>query len=167
MLEVGGGVGALQLELLRAGATRAVNVELSPEYERFAAELARESGLEERLDRRIADFAAAPDEVEPADDVVMNRVVCCYPDVDALVGGAAGRARRLLVMSFPRERASIRLAFAAGNIWFRVTGSAFRAFVHPTRAVVAAAEARGLRLAHREQGVVWQIVALERPAVDA
>src|SRR3954449_6193088 len=33
VLEVGGGIGAIQLELLRAGADRTVNVELSPAYD--------------------------------------------------------------------------------------------------------------------------------------
>src|SRR5436189_5668650 len=33
VLEVGGGIGAIQLELLKAGAARAVSVELTPTYE--------------------------------------------------------------------------------------------------------------------------------------
>ncbi len=32
MLEVGGGIGAIEIELLRAGVTRAMNVELAPTY---------------------------------------------------------------------------------------------------------------------------------------
>jgi magnesium-protoporphyrin O-methyltransferase len=163
VLEVGGGVGALQLELLRAGAARTVDVELSSEYEPWAIELARRASLEGRIERRIADFVAASAEIEPADDVVMNRVVCCYPDPDALVGTAADRTRRLLVMSFPREHAINQIGFAAANAWFRLRGTAFRAFVHPTRAVLSAAERRGLRLVHEERSFIWQIAALERP----
>jgi predicted O-methyltransferase YrrM len=56
-LEIGGGVGALQLELLRDGVERAVNVELSPAYEEEARGLAREAGVETRVDRRVLDFA--------------------------------------------------------------------------------------------------------------
>ncbi len=82
VLEVGGGIGALEIELLAAGAERATNVELSPEYEEAAAELARERGVDERLERRIGDFVGVAD-VQGADAVVMNRVVCCYPDYDA------------------------------------------------------------------------------------
>src|SRR5712691_1151450 len=57
VLEVGGGVGAMQIELLRAGAERAVNVELSPAYEPEAEKLLRETGLEERVERHVLDFA--------------------------------------------------------------------------------------------------------------
>ena len=39
VLEVGGGIGALEIELLRAGAARATNVELVGTYEQAAREL--------------------------------------------------------------------------------------------------------------------------------
>src|SRR4029453_4273363 len=107
VLEAGGGIGALGIELLEAGADRATNVELSPEYEAAAAELARERGVEDRVERRVGDFVTE-DEVGAADAVVMNRVVCCYPNYEALVGTAAERARRLLVFTFPRENVIVR-----------------------------------------------------------
>src|SRR5436190_16718986 len=88
VLDVGGGIGAIELELLERGAERATNVELSGGYEEAAAELLAERGLVERVERRVADFVAAAD-IVPHDVVVMHRVVCCYPDVDALVGAAA------------------------------------------------------------------------------
>src|SRR5439155_27073391 len=58
VLEVGGGIGAIQIELLKAGAAHAVSVELTPTYEEAATDLLREMGLEERVERRIMDFAA-------------------------------------------------------------------------------------------------------------
>ena len=45
VLEVGGGIGAVQLELLKAGAARATSIELTPTYEKVAAELLAEAGL--------------------------------------------------------------------------------------------------------------------------
>ncbi len=41
LLEVGGGIGAIEIELLRAGMAQAVNVELTPTYEAAATELNR------------------------------------------------------------------------------------------------------------------------------
>src|SRR4051812_46194615 len=67
VLEVGGGVGELQIELLRRGAERAVNLELSTGYDEEARRLLAEAGLEGRVQRRIHDIAMAPEEVEPAD----------------------------------------------------------------------------------------------------
>lgn len=163
VLEVGGGIGALAVELLEAGAERATNVELSPEYEDIAAELAREHGVEQRLDRRIGDFVGEVG-VPDADAVVMNRVVCCYPDYDALVGAAADRTRRLLVFSFPRERALVRTAFALMNLWLRLRRQEFRAFVHPVRAMLEVAQRHGLASVLEHRGIVWQVAAFERPS---
>lgn len=59
VLEVGGGVGAIQLELLRAGAAGTTNAELSAAYEGPAAELADEAGLVGRTERRLLDFASS------------------------------------------------------------------------------------------------------------
>jgi predicted O-methyltransferase YrrM len=94
VLEIGGGVGEIQLELLKRGAARAVNLELSPAYDGEARALLREAGIaDERVDRLLHDIAEAPEAVEPADVVVLHRVVCCYPDYERLLGAAAWRAR--------------------------------------------------------------------------
>jgi SAM-dependent methyltransferase len=101
VLEIGGGVGEVEVELLKAGAARAQNLELSPAYEREARRLAAEAGVRGRLDWRIHDLAEDPQAVGLADLVVMHRVVCCYPDYERLLGAAADHARRALVFSYP------------------------------------------------------------------
>lgn len=161
VLEVGGGVGAIELELLAAGAEHATNVELSGEYEEEAATLLAERGLGERVDRRVADFVTEP--VEPHDVVVMYRVVCCYPDVDRLVGVAAARTRRRLLLTYPRERPWTRMGIRAVNLGLRISGSSFRAFVHPVGQMKAAAHREGLALERRERpGWIWENAVYER-----
>jgi 2-polyprenyl-3-methyl-5-hydroxy-6-metoxy-1,4-benzoquinol methylase len=162
VLEIGGGVGAIQLELLKAGAARATNLELSPEYEEVAAELTREQGVAERVERRLGDVVAEPALAGEADAVVMHRVVCCYPDYDALVGAASERARRYLVMSFPRPRMLIRLGMGVVNLVARILRWEYRTWVYPPRALVESAEHRGLSLAAESRGRIWQVAALER-----
>ena len=162
VLEIGGGVGAIQLELLKAGAARTTNLELSPEYEQVAGELAHEQGVEERVERRLGDVVQEPGLAGEADAVVMHRVVCCYPDYDALVGAASERARRYLVLSFPRPRGLIRAWFSVVNVGARLLRWEYRTWVHSPQALVAAAERRGLRLASESRGRIWQIAALER-----
>ena len=162
VLEIGGGVGAIQLELLKAGAAHATNLELSPEYEEVAAELAREQGVAERVERRLGDVVEEPTLAGEADAVVMHRVVCCYSDYDALVGAASERARWYLVMSFPRPRVLIRIGMGAVNLAARALRWEYRTWVHPPRALVESAERRGLTLASESQGRIWQAAALER-----
>lgn len=162
VLEVGGGVGEIQLELLKRGAIRTVNLELSPGYDEEARRLLQEAGFEGRAERRLTDIAAQPDEVGPADVVVLNRVVCCYPDYERLLGAAADRARRLLVFSHPPRNLISRAAFAAQNLFFRARGSEFRTFAHPPAAMLEVLTARGLQPEYAHRGLIWRVAGLER-----
>jgi magnesium-protoporphyrin O-methyltransferase len=167
VLEIGGGIGAIQLELLKAGATRAENIELSPAYEPYAAELLRAAALEDRVDRRLLDFAEAAEDVEAADIVVMHRVVCCYPDYEALVGAAAAHAKRQLVLTYPRAAWWMRLGISAGNLFERFRRRSFRAYVHSPAAIIAVARSHGVEPVARHRGALWEFCGLERPAVPA
>ena len=162
VLEIGGGVGEVQIELLKLGASRALNLELSAAYEKEAAQLLQEAGADERARRRIHDIAVDSEAVAPADVVVLNKVVCCYPDYQRLLGAAADHANRLLVLSYPRRNAFSRLFIALQNVIFKLRGNEFRAFVHPPSAMFGVLEERGLRLAYAHQPVVWQIAGFER-----
>ena len=162
LLEVGGGVGELQLELLKRGARRTVNLELSPAYEEEAVRLLREAGMEGRVERRLHDIATDPDAIDPVDVVVLNRVVCCYPDYERLLSAAADHARRLLVFSHPPRNVVARFLIGAQNLRLRLQGSEFRIFAHPPAAMIAVLEQRGLRRTFAHQGLPWHVAGLER-----
>jgi magnesium-protoporphyrin O-methyltransferase len=102
--------------------------------------------------------------VGAADVVVMNRVICCYPDMPKLAGAAADRASGLLVMSFPNHRWWTRLGLTVANFGFRVIRMEFRIFLHPPALILAAVEERGFKTWRNQVGLIWQVVALERTA---
>jgi 2-polyprenyl-3-methyl-5-hydroxy-6-metoxy-1,4-benzoquinol methylase len=162
VLEVGGGVGEIQLELLKRGAIRTVNLELSPGYDEEARRLLQEAGLEGRAERRLTDIAAQPGEVGAADVVVLNRVVCCYPDYERLLGAVADHARRLVVFSYPPRNLVSRAIVSAQNLFFRLRGREFRVFTHPPAAMLAVVEQRGFHRAFAHRALVWQTAGLER-----
>lgn len=166
LLEVGGGIGAIQIELLKAGASRAVSIELTPTYEEAAGELLREAGLEDRVERKVMDLTEAGAEVEAADIVVMNRVICCYPDMPKLAGAAADRARGVLVMSFPKKRWWTRLVVASANFGLSVTRRQFRIFLHAPERILATTARHGLKTTFDGPGLFWQVVAVEPAAQD-
>jgi magnesium-protoporphyrin O-methyltransferase len=153
VLEVGGGIGAIQIEL-------------TPTYEQAAGELLKEAGLADRVERRVMDFARSGDEVEPADIVIMNRVICCYPDMPLLAGSAADHSAEVLVMSFPKERWWTRLMLTLGNFVLRVMQRQFQVFVHPPEKILAEAERHGLHTALDAPGLFWEVAAAQRAAVS-
>jgi hypothetical protein len=157
VLEVGGGIGALQLELLDAGAAHATNVELSGAYEDAAQELLGNR----RTERIVGDFTEL--DVPQHDIVLLHRVVCCYPDVDALVGAAAVRTGRRLALTLPQQRRWIGWGLAAVNGWLRLSRCGFRTYAHPFSRVEAAAAAQGLRLDGRvRRGLLWESASFVR-----
>ena len=162
MLEIGGGVGAIQIELLKAGAATAVGVELTPTYEEAAAGLLREAGFEDRVERRIMDFAEAHTSVPPADIVIMNRVVCCYPNMPKLVGAAVEHARDTLVMSFPKEAWWVRAGLAVGNFGLRLLRREFQVFLHPPARIIDASQRQGMRAVLDNRGAFWEVAALRK-----
>jgi magnesium-protoporphyrin O-methyltransferase len=164
VLEVGGGVGDIQLELLRQGAARTTNLELVDSYDADAAALAAEAGMSERMTRRRLDLAAEPDAVDRHDIVVLHRVVCCYPDYQRLLAAAAGRTERLLVFSHPPRNPVTRSLFAGQNLFFRLRRSAFRTYVHDPAAMTTAAEQGRLRPAFAHRGLAWHVVGLSATA---
>ena len=166
LLEVGGGIGAIQIELLKAGLARAVSVELTPTYEASAAELLREAGLEDRVERKVMDFVDAAGDVAAADIVVMNRVVCCYPDLPRLESAAADHARQTLVMSFPKEQWWTRIVVWMANAGMAMTRRQFRIFLHPVAQIVAVGESHGLKGSVTRAGRFWEIAMMQRAALS-
>lgn len=162
VLEIGGGVGEIQVELLRRGAATVTNLEISSSYEEEAYRLLAQSGMTERVTRRLVDIATAPEEVDQADVVVLHRVVCCYPDYQCLLAAAGRHARRLLVFSHPPRNPMTRLMIGWENLLRRLRHNDFRAFVHPPRAMLDVLESQGLTAEYRHRGFVWSVVGLSR-----
>jgi 2-polyprenyl-3-methyl-5-hydroxy-6-metoxy-1,4-benzoquinol methylase len=162
VLEIGGGVGEIEIELLQAGAARAQNLELSPAYEHQARALAAQAGVRGRLDWRLHDLAEHPGAVAPADLVVLHRVVCCYPDYARLLAAAADHARRALVFSYPPRNLLSRAFYRGFNLVMRLTRSGFRGFAHPEGAMLGVLEDRGLRRTYQNRSRIWQVAGLER-----
>lgn len=162
VLEVGGGLGDLQLELFRSGAASSVNIELSGGYEETAAELLDSEGVGDRVERRLGDFVAVQDRVDPADIVVLNRVVCCYPRMPEMMEAAVAKTNRFLALSFPRERWFMEAAITFGNAWWALRSCDFRAYVHPVDGIESKARDAGLEVVHGQRSFGWHAVVLER-----
>ena|SRR5690242_3926354 len=162
VLEIGGGIGAIQIELLQAGAARATSIELTPTYEQAASQLLSEAGLTDRVERRVMDFAQAADQVEGADVVVMNRVLCCYHDMPRLAGAAADHTRQTLVMTFPRRALWVRAGLAIGNGLLWLTRRHFHIFVHRPSEIMATSQRHGLQPVLNQTGLLWTLAALSR-----
>ena len=107
---------------------------------------------------------AIAETVDTADLVALDRVICCYPDMTALVGRSASLARRRYGLVYPRDTWLARAAVALLNARFRLSRSSFRSFVHPTSEVEAVLAGHGLVKRSERTTLIWQLAIYERPA---
>jgi len=162
LLDIGGGVGAVQHALLQAGVSRAINADASAAYLEAARQEAERQGHAERISFRHGDFVELAGDIPPADVVTLDRVICCYPDMPALVGLSSARARRLYGLVYPRDTWWIRMAFAVGNLALRLWRNPFRVFSHPSQAVDALLNSGGLQRRFYGRTLLWQVVVYAR-----
>jgi len=155
LIDIGGGIGALSTELLARGFRRSTLVDASPAYQATARRAATERGLGEQIEFREGDFVACAPQLAPADAVVMDRVVCCYPAYEPLLEAALAHSGRLFAYAYPQDRWDVRCFLAVENQFQAWMRRAFRAYVHPERAMRALIAARGFRLVSRRKTFVW------------
>lgn len=161
VLDIGGGVGAIHHTLLDSGAREALHVDVSPDYIAAAQDEAGRRGHGDRVRFVRGDFVQVARDLPTADVVTLDRVICCYPDMDLLVGNAAIKTRRLFGAVYPRDVWWVRSVVRAINLILRIRRTAFRVFVHSPAAIDGVLRRNGLELVTRHRTVVWEIVVYE------
>lgn len=157
LLDVGGGIGIIIGELADAGVAGAALVEASPAYLEVAR---RKVGLKygpRPIQFIHGDFAVIAGTLPGADVVTLERVVCCYPNAEALLVAAASRTRQVLAFTYPRDRWYVRTMFALVNFCLRLTGNKFRAFVHAPERMAAVLESSGLVRGTQHKTFLWML----------
>jgi magnesium-protoporphyrin O-methyltransferase len=162
LLDIGGGVGVIQHELLQAGAGHSTHVDASTAYLEASKEEAERLGHSDRSSYHHGDFVALAPQLEPADIVTLDRVICCYHDMPALVGLSAAKARKLYGLVFPRDTWWIKLGVPFINVLLRLRREPFRIFAHPTEAVDAVVRDQGLALRLHRKFFIWQVMVYQR-----
>lgn len=162
VLDIGAGVGAVHLALLEAGAAGAIDVDGSPAFIAAAKKEALRVGVAHKVRHEAGDFVELAGGIEPADLVALDRVVCCYPDMAALVGLSAARASRRYGLVYPRDVWWIRGGGAVLNAVMRLFRQRMRVFIHKTADVEALVEAAGLTRRYFRHGLYWQVAVFER-----
>ena len=162
LLDIGGGVGALQHALLQAGAQEATSVDASQAYTDAAREEAQRRGLSSRVKQVHANFTDAADRIAPADIVTLDRVICCYDDMEKLVRLSAERARRLYGLVYPRDTWWLRFGLRLENAYFKLSRCPYRSFIHSSQAVEGLLKEKGFRRISYRRTLFWQVAVFAR-----
>jgi magnesium-protoporphyrin O-methyltransferase len=163
LLDIGGGIGAIQHELAAAGATRIVNVDASSSYLKAAQEEASRRGYVKNTSYHHGDFVDLAPQIEAADIVTLDGVICCYHDMESLVGLSADRARELYALIFPHDVWYLKAVRPFGSAYFWLRRNPYRFYLHPTREVDALLRQKGLeRILTRRVSMIFQMIIYGR-----
>ena len=162
LLDIGGGIGAIHHALLDGRVTRAIHVDASTAQIAAAREETERQGHSAKVEFVAGDFVAVADQVPTADVVTLDRVICCFDDMDGLVSRSARKTGRFYGAVFPRNVAWMRVAIAAVNVLQRLKRTTFRVFLHDPAAIDAELRAAGLERRSRRQTLGWEVVVYAR-----
>jgi 2-polyprenyl-3-methyl-5-hydroxy-6-metoxy-1,4-benzoquinol methylase len=163
LLDIGGGIGVIQHELLDSGAAGATNVEASSAYLSAARRESDRRGLVDLVTYHHGDFVDLAESIQPADVVTLDRVLNVYPDWERLASLSAEHARRLYGVVIPRDTPFVRLVISAINLVLRLRGQRVRAATVPTDELEQILRQGGLsRSFAATVGPAWQVVLYRR-----
>ena len=154
--------GVIQHELLKAGASGAVGVDASSAYIKAVEEEAERQGHQDRISSHFGDFVDVAKNIQPADIVTLDRVSCCYHDLESLMSLSTARAKSLYGVVYPRDYWPVKAAFGFMNLYLRLTRKTFRLFIHPTKTVDDMVRKSGLQPMHSSKTLIWQVVLYGR-----
>jgi SAM-dependent methyltransferase len=168
VLDVGCGIGDLAIEAVARGATSGVGFDLSPKAIEQARELANSRGVGDRTTFHVGDGATL--DLPATDVVVINRVVCCYPDAENLLERTLGAARSVFAITAPISTGAVgaynRIWNRCWNVWYRLRRkkfAGFRTFVHDLDGIDERIRAAGFHQVHHEhRRVVWDLAVYAR-----
>jgi magnesium-protoporphyrin O-methyltransferase len=162
LLDIGGGVGAIQHELLRSGAESVTNVDASAAYIEAARQEARRQGTIELVSYHYADFIDLAEKMGQADIVTLDRAICCYPDMSALVGLSAAKARKMYGLVYPQDTWWLKWGAAAVNFGAWLLRKPYRFFIHSSTGVEDLLGRQGFSQRFKHKTFIWQTVVYAR-----
>ncbi|MFW9945144.1 MAG: class I SAM-dependent methyltransferase, partial [Candidatus Sifarchaeia archaeon] len=162
LLDIGGGVGAIQHELLKAGASSSISVEASQAYIKAAKMEAKRQGHADKMSHFHGDFVDLAADIPECDIVTLDKVVCCYHDMRGLVDESSARAKRVYGLVYLRDHWYARIWTALDNFRNMLRRIPFRQFVHPPEEIDRILRRKGFQKRFHHEVGVWLTVVYSR-----
>lgn len=164
ILEIGCGAGGLLVELMRRGAGAGHGVDLSPRLIELARLHAQDEGVDTHLTLEVGDGAGV--NLPRSDVVILDTVLCCYPDARTLAKRTVEACESLYCFSVPRDRGLWRavwhLAAPLYGLYVRIRGCRLHFFVHAIADIEAVLRERGFAPVLQQTTRMWYLGVFAR-----
>jgi SAM-dependent methyltransferase len=161
VLDIGCGVGHLHQTLLEQGARAAVGIDLAPRMLAEARDWAKQRGLSDHVSYIEGDFMSL-DGIDDADIVLLDKVVCCYPNAHGLVEKSLAKTKRIYGLTYPRDRWFVRLGVEVIACLLRLLRSDFRSYVHDPAQIERWITSKGFHKRFEAQTAIWSTQVYEK-----
>lgn len=156
--DLGCGSGGFSIDLLKEGAETAFGVDLSRNMIDSATKLAIANGFANRANFQVGNAATA--DIPASDIVIMDKVLCCYPDWEPLLKNAVGASRKMVGFIVPRDEGMAKIPFRLGvrvvNYFSRRRGN-ISFYLHPLNLVDKTIRESGFTLRHKQASRLWLV----------
>lgn len=162
ILDIGSGVGALHLTLLKEGAAQATGIDMSEEMLKHAKKFAITLGVEKNVSYVLGDFMTHADSIANADITILDKVICCYEDYEGLIKTSAAKTKLLYAVSLPKNNLLMEFLFKFQIAIAKLFRSGFRPYWHNWNTIHQLITAQGFTLVYSNTTILWQAAVFKR-----
>jgi SAM-dependent methyltransferase len=152
----------MHLTLLNEGAGRAIGVDMSEGMLREAKRFAHELGLATKTYFIVGDFTQLSPSIPQSDVTILDKVVCCYENVERLVRTSTEKTRQTYALSHPRENLLMKMLFKGHLTLASIFHWSFHPFWHDWAEVRSLVVSSGFKLVYENATISWQVLVYER-----
>jgi len=155
ILEIGCGVGHLHQTLVEQDAASAVGVDLAKEMIAEAKDWANQRGLTAATRYLVGDFQQMESEIAVADVSILDKVICCDPNVAQMLDATLVKTKKAIALTYPRKRWLVLFGFGLAALLMKILRSRFRPYVHDPAFVEQRLLAAGYKKRYEETTFIW------------
>lgn len=162
LLDIGGGIGILQHELIKKGIIKTTDVDASTAYIATAKQLMKKNDTENKMKFIYADFNDCHQEIEKHDIVTLSRVVCCYPDAVGLINNSIAKTNKFYGLIYPRTGFLAQIFQKIMNLGMYLKKNPFRVFMHSEELINKTVCNNGFERIYYGNAFPWRVVLYQR-----
>ncbi|MBL4655806.1 MAG: methyltransferase domain-containing protein [Bacteroidia bacterium] len=157
LLDIGGGIGGMQYDLLKSGVSEVTSVDASIAYHNVAEKETASQGFSNSIKRHHGDFVELSYEIPQHDIVTMDKVICCYDDIQGLIDHSSKKCNETYGVIYPIDSVIAKWLQNVVNVFFKVFKNGFQVFIHSRSDIEEILSNNGFKPKFRKTHWVWQI----------
>ncbi len=162
LLDIGGGIGAIQWDFLNSNGAHATDVDASSGYLNTARSYALSNNWESKTRFIKGDFVDVSSQIETYHFVTLDKVICCYPGYQHLLANAMAKCDEIMGLTFPMGGPIAHIFSFFNRMYMKIRKIPFRSYIHSAKTVEKIITANGFQIVHRSISFPWRVWVFER-----